>query len=329
MSAQTTTSLTPKSPPLETISLGSLPERPAISIVVPSFNQGQFIRATIDSILEQDYRPIRIHVVDGGSKDETVAVLESYGQISELDWISEPDRGVVDGVNKGFARVTGDIVGIQSSDDTYLPNAFSTCVERFLGDASLGLLYGDTIKVDAEGNELSRHVIGPYSLRNLYLCKSWIPQPSCFFRRELLEACGGWDERIPYAPDTDLWIRMAYRTNVLKIDEYLSQRRMHDAQRDTQAIKIVNHFAQMIDQSPDLAASSNDLQQAAQAGKHLMHVRYNPSGSDWASAWHRWKAGQICPEVRNTPGVLADLALPVRRVLSRVKRTVIGQSPTS
>ena len=310
----------PKQPPLEPVPLKPLPDQPLVSILVPSYNQGRFVKDTIDSILQQDYRPLKIHVVDGASTDETISVLKSYGDIPELEWISEPDKGVVDAVNKGFERLTGDICGIQSSDDMYLPRAISRIVEQFCETPSTGLIYGDTVKVDAAGSELLRTQIGPWSLENVFLLKTWIPQPSTFFRREMLDACGGWDERIPYAPDTDLWIRMAYRTDVQKLDEYLSQRRMHDAQRDNQGAKIVRDYSQMIDQSPDIAASSAGIQQAAQAGKYLMKIRYNSTHSDWANAWNRFQAGRLCPQLRNPSGILHDLCLPTRRVLSLIKQ---------
>src|SRR4029078_10041925 len=101
--------------------LPPLSERPLVSIIVPSFNQGRFIRTTIDSILEQSYRPLEAIVVDGGSNDDTVDVLKSYGDLPELRWTSEPDTGVADAVNKGFARARGEVIGIQSSDDWYAP----------------------------------------------------------------------------------------------------------------------------------------------------------------------------------------------------------------
>lgn len=312
-----------KQPPLAPTSLGQLPERPFVSILVPSYNQGQFIKDTIDSILYQDYRPLKIFVVDGASTDNTVDVLKSYGDIPELNWISEPDKGVVDAVNKGFDRLEGDICGIQSSDDVYLPGAVSRIVDEFKASAETGLIYGDTVKVDADGNELLRYRIGNWSLENVFLLKTWIPQPSAFFRMEMLQTCGGWDERIPYAPDTDLWIRMAFRTQVQKIDQYLSQRRMHDAQRDNQGAKIIASYCQMIDQSPDIAASDPELQQAARAGKYLMKIRYNTSGSDWANAWNRFQAGRHSPELKNPGGVLTDLILPARRILSAVKQRML------
>ncbi len=318
--------LLPKMPPVEAVTLQPLNDQPLVSVIVPSYNQGKFIRDTIDSILQQDYRPIQIHVIDGASTDETVEVLKSYGNIPELKWISEPDDGVVHAVNKGFAQVQGEVIAIQSSDDTYLPGAISQVVKMFQKDLQLGLVYGDTIKIDAQGNELSKNVIGQYSLENIFLFKTWIPQPSAFFRKELLEVCGGWDDKIPYAPDTDLWIRMAFRTEVKKLNVYLSQRRMHEEQRDVHAQKIVNHFTQMIDQSSDIKQADESIQKAAQAARHLIRVRYNPTGSDWYAAWHLMRAGQKDARVANRKGVFQHIMLPLYRKLSFVKQLLLHRS---
>ena len=315
--------LTPNTNP----SLKTLAERPLVSIIVPSFNQGRFIRATIDSILQQNYRPIRIHVIDGGSKDDTVEVLKSYGDIAELRWISEPDKGVVDAVNKGFRQVTGDIIGIQSSDDTYLPGAIREAVETLENNPACGLVYGDTVKIDADGREIARHALADFSLSNFFLFRTWIPQPSAFFRRQMLDVCGGWDDRVPYAADTDLWLRIMFKADVIKQDSYWSQRRIHDAQRDTQTARIARDFCQMIDQSADIASANMDVQKQAQAAKHLIQIRYNSSGSDWKSAWHLWQAGKIVPACRNWGGVLSHLMLPLRRICSKVKRTVVPTRP--
>ena len=316
--------LLPKRPPLEPVPLAQLPERPHVSIVVPSFKQGRFIRDTIESILSQDYRPLTIHVIDGGSPDDTVDVLKSFGDIPELKWVSEKDRGVVHAVNKGFAQVTGDIIAIQSSDDMYRPGALSRIVAVFQQHPEVGLIYGDTVKVNADGSDLLKTTIGPYTLENLLLMKTWIPQPSAFFRKEMLDACGGWDESIPYAPDTDLWIRMAFRTQVIKLDEFLSARRMHDEQRDTQKSKIVRDYTQMIRQSPDIAAAPLKLQHAAQVGCHLIQIRYNVSGSPWKELWHKWQARRLRPDVIPAHSLLRSTWKPFQIALSKIKRAVLG-----
>lgn len=314
----------PKVAPFAPVPLRAFPDRPLVSVIIPSFNQGRFIRATIDSILAQDYRPIEILVMDGASQDETLDVLAFFHDVPELHVVSEPDSGIVGAVNKGFARAQGDILAIQSSDDCYLPGALNRVVDEFRRAPAVGLVYGDTVKVDAEGREILRYRIGPYSLENLFLVKTWIPQPSAFFRRELLEAIGGWDEAIPYAPDTDLWIRMAFRTEVHKIDEYLSQRRMHDEQRDTQVRKIVRDYTRMIDQSPDIRQAPASVQHAAQAGKHLIRIRYNATNSDWYVAWQLLQAGWADHRCLNVSGMAKHLFyFPVRKQLSRFKRRLM------
>ena len=311
----------PKQASLERVALRPLIREPLVSVIVPSYNQGKFIRQTLESILVQNYRPIEIVVIDGASQDETLEVLRSFGNTPELNWVSEPDRGVVDAVNKGFARVRGDILAIQSSDDCYIPGAIGRVVREFRAQPDLGLIYGDTVKVDEHGTELLRARIGPYSLENLFLIKTWIPQPSAFFRRELLETLGGWDERIPYAPDTDLWIRMAFRTKVCKLDEFLSQRRVHGAQRDLQARNIVRDYARMIEQSLDIRHASTGLKRAAHAGKHLIRVRYNPYDSDWYAAWSLMRAAALYPTCLNTKEITRRLFIqPIRRCLSAVKQ---------
>lgn len=320
MNQQEVSVLLPKLLPVEEIGLQPLVSNPLVSIIVPSYNQGKFIRDTIDSILQQDYRPLEIQIIDGASTDETVEVLKSYGDIPELHWISEPDNGVVHAVNKGFAKVSGSIIAIQSSDDMYLPGAISQIVDKFQGESLAGLVYGNTIKVDVNGNELHKDAIGPYSLENMLLLKTWIPQPSAFFRKELLESCGGWDARIPYCPDTDLWLRMAFRTRVEKLDTYLSQRRMHDEQRNTQAKRIVHDYTQMLAQSVEIMQASKSIQKASLVSYHLIRVRYNPWNSDWYVAWHLMRAGQRDSRVANRQGVFRNVMLPLYRKLSIVKQ---------
>jgi len=253
---------------------------PLVSIIIPSFNQGMFIRDTIQSCLEQDYRPIEIIVMDGASTDNTVEVLKSFGDIPELKWISEPDAGVVDAVNKGLGKATGEIAAIQSSDDYYLPGAVSACVEQLVSDPERRFVFGDIIKVDAEGGELSRKVLAPYSLENVLSLKTWIPQPACFFRLEHAQAAGGWREEVPYAADTDLWLRMALSGRALKIDRFISKRRMHGEQRDVHGDRILRDYSKMINDLFDQFGADPALRDAAEEGLLRQRVRYgSPEGS--------------------------------------------------
>lgn len=309
------------------IEMQTLPINPLVTVIVPSFNQGRFIRQTLESVWRQNHRPLEVLVIDGGSTDETLDVLRSFSTLPNFNWVSEPDRGVVEAVNKGLAAARGEIVAIQSSDDCYLPGAIQRVVSEFVADSRIGLVYGNTVKVDEHGTELSRVAIGPYSLENLLLIKTWIPQPSAFFRKELADAIGRWDERIPYAPDTDYWIRMAFRTQVLKVDDFLSQRRIHREQRDVQSAKIARDYTRMIEQSQDIARGPAPLRRAAHAGKHLIRVRYNPYSSDWYAAWSLIRAACIYPPcLRLKDIVLFSCVQPLRRCASRLKRMLVNRA---
>lgn len=257
--------------------------RPLVSIIIPSFNQGRFIRKTLESIFEQDYRPLEVVVVDGASTDETVSVLKAFSHYPELKWVSEPDKGVVDAVNKGFTRATGIFAAIQSSDDFYLPGAISAAMAALQADSALGFVFGDVVKVDAEGRELDITKLAPYSLENVLAVRTWIPQPSTFFRLSLARDLGGWRDTVPYAADTDLWLRMAFRAGARKIDRLMAGRTMHEAQRDKHGDRIVRDFSRMLDELQPLWRAPTALKRAATVGRLRMKARYQPPMGYWAS----------------------------------------------
>jgi len=277
------------------VALHSLPEKPLVSIIVLSYNQGKYIRTTLDSILKQDYRPIEIIVVDGGSTDDTIKILHQYDHTPEVRWISESDRGVAQAVNKGFAHAKGEICAIQSSDDYYLPKAISRIIRHFKENPELGLIYGDIVKIDAFGNELARYKISPFSIKSFLSRETYIPQPSAFFRLELVKHLGGWDEKLPYVPDTDFWLRIVFHSRVKKINEFLGYSRAHPEQRDKHIKNIHKDYVRMLAQSKDLAVATPGLKRAAKAGLYLLGVRYNIHESDWELTKALWKAIFLYP----------------------------------
>ncbi len=264
--------------------------RPLVSIIVPSYNQGRFIRRTLESILSQDYRPIEIIVIDGASTDETVAILKEFGSAPELNWVSEKDSGVVEAVNKGFAKARGEIGAIQSSDDFYLPGAISAGVAALSADPQLAFAFGDITKVDADGHELSRTELPGYSLEGVLSLETWIPQPSTFFRMAMAKSLGGWRSSVPYAADTDLWFRMAMQAPATKIPRLMAQRSMHEGQRDGQGARIVRDYGLAIDTLPGLESASAQVRGAARAGKLLMANRYGKKPGELVRAGRLWRA---------------------------------------
>ena len=304
---------------------------PLVSIIVPSYNQGKFIRHTIESILTQNYSPLEVIVVDGASTDETVEMLSAFDGGSRVRWMSEPDRGVVDAVNKGFKLARGDLLAIQSSDDAYRPGAMAHAVAALQANPSVGLVYADVAYVDARGQEIGRSHLYRYALTSFLSKKTWIPQPTAFFRAALRREVGGWDESVPYTPDADLWLRLVARAGALKIDECWGELRCHEEQRDTCVDKIRRDWNRMIDQSDDVRQMPWYARRAAQAGKHLTACRYS-DGNDWAYTYHLWASLWYWPPlITATAGLRTRLLpgyMPMRIALSRLKQRFLRSRRT-
>lgn len=287
-------------------------ERPLVSIIVPSYKMGRFLQETLDSILHQDYRALEVIVVDGASPDETVEILERIAkEHPELRWVSEPDDGPEDALNKGLAMATGEIVGIQSADDIYYPGAISAAVEGFARHPHAGIVYGDAKAIDGAGNHVSgptRYL--PWTLKR-YLCGStFIPQSSAFFRPDLARQVGGVRKRY-FVFDIDLWLRMMFITEPVKIEGVLSAYRHHDEQRDNQAAEILGSFRRMIAESPEVQHSSIPVRLAGWSGGRMLTQHYNPTGNP------RYATGQMWLAVLAYPPSLRAVVKPARLVPNR------------
>jgi glycosyltransferase involved in cell wall biosynthesis len=190
-----------------------------ISIITPSFNQGRFIKDTIESVLRQNYSDLEHIIVDGGSTDQTLDVIRSY---NHLRWISEKDKGPANALNKGFKMATGEIITWLNADDYYNPLILQEVIENF-GNGDYGLVYGKCIFVDEFKNELFRDENINYDINillNYY--PDIIRQPSTFFRKSLLDEVGGLDESLKCVFDYDLFIRMVKKTKAYYLDKYIS-----------------------------------------------------------------------------------------------------------
>jgi glycosyltransferase involved in cell wall biosynthesis len=269
-------------------------EKPLVSIIIPSFNQGQFIRETIESCLSQDYRPLEILIIDGASKDNTLSVLQEYESVPEVRWVSEPDDGPAYAVNKGFAMAKGEIAGIQASDDAYLPGAVAKAVEEFNTSPKLGLVYAECRNVDVDGNELTCFKSAPYSLENFLSKTSLILQPATFFKMNLARELGGWNSNY-FNCDTELWLRMLFRTEAKKIDEIWAIRHMHKEQRNNLVTKIMESNRRMVLNSPDIAKASFRLRRAAKCGMYKTIAEYSSGALN--KRLNHWKAFLVFPEI--------------------------------
>jgi glycosyltransferase involved in cell wall biosynthesis len=214
-------------------------EKPLISIITPSLNQGKFIEETIKSVLSQDYPQLEYLVMDGGSADNTVDILKKYED--RIQWNSGPDRGQADAVNKGFSMARGDILGWINSDDTYLPGAVSTVVEHFLQNPEIIMVYGDAYFIDGDGNVTGKYPSEHFRLKRLAeVC--FLSQPAVFIRTEVFRKIGLLDINLQTCMDYEYWIRIAkaYPDSAIAYlkGKFLANSRSHSENKSTRLREI-------------------------------------------------------------------------------------------
>ena len=199
--------------------------QPLVSIVTPCLNSGSFIETTIRSVLSQDYPNLEYIVMDGGSTDGTLEILERYR--GRLNYVSAPDEGAADAVNRGFQRSTGPIFTWINADDEYLPGAISSVVRHFTEHPEADVIYGEAIWTDKSGAEISRYpTVSPYR-QGMFEEECGICQPATFMRRDAFAAAGQLNVRRKNGFDYDLWVRMARKHRFLAAPELLAASRMH------------------------------------------------------------------------------------------------------
>lgn len=182
-----------------------------ISIVTPSYNQGEYIEKTILSVLEQKYPNLEYIIIDGGSTDKSVEIIKKYERHLKY-WVSEPDRGQSDAINKGFKHATGDLLAWLNSDDYYMPGALHRVASMSLESPETDVFVGAGRILDENG--IVVYYRDPPSVVTTQSLYQWtfggdFMQPSCFFRRGAWEACGPLDTGLHLALDLDLWLNMA------------------------------------------------------------------------------------------------------------------------
>lgn len=256
------------------------PTLPLISVVTPSYNQGAFIRETIESVLSQDYPNIEHWVIDGGSTDNTLDILRGYADEPRLHWISERDRGQADAVNKGWSRCRGEIFGWLNSDDTYLPGALSTLGRYLQTHPEVDAAFGDALRVSADGTptEISRG--GPIDLQRM-LDQNYVAQPTVLQRRSLVEQMGPLRIDLRFALDFDYYLRATLKHRFAYLPETIATYRMHTESKTVSGgSAFMAEFATVTDQlfclpelPPELLARRRSIQSDAYLRVALLALR--------------------------------------------------------
>jgi len=253
--------------------------QPLVSVVTVVFNGAGHLGGAIDSVLAQTYPDLEYIIVDGGSTDGTIEVLRAYSHRVDY-WLSEPDGGIYDAMNKGIRASSGTLVGILNADDRYVPHAVEKAV-RILSDLKIGYCYGWMRLVDGEGRDcglakpLPRHLFGKRVLRETPL-----PHPTMFVRRSVYETLGGFDSQLTLAGDFEFIARIHAAGVVgVEIPEVLAEFRLGGSSRNPEILREMRSVALRGGLSPFLAWKDWMLARTVMAAKRVL--------PDAATGWLR------------------------------------------
>ncbi len=201
-----------------------------LSVIVPNLDGRQFLAEALESIGAQDHLGVETIIVDGGSTDGSVELIREWAEArtDRARWISEPDRGQADAINKGLAMATGDVVGWLNADDLLEPGAVATALQAFGSDPELGFVWGFCLVIDHEGRPL--YVQNPFVRQDFALLRrhrNFVPQPGSFFRRSLVEQFGPLDDSYHYMFDYEFFLRLAGSVKARFVPSVLARFRLH------------------------------------------------------------------------------------------------------
>jgi glycosyltransferase involved in cell wall biosynthesis len=205
-----------------------------VSIVTPSYNQGEFLEETIRSVLLQGYPALDYLIMDGGSTDGSVDIIRRYSEWLS-HWVSGPDGGQTQAINTGFKLAKGDVVAWLNADDTYVPGAVWQAAAAMGTRDSPVLVYGDCQQIDEVGRPLVFYKGACDGPESFLLFRACVPQPTTFFRRSLLDEVGYLDESLHYAMDCEFFLRVAARHDLRYIPRVLANYRVHSASKTSRA----------------------------------------------------------------------------------------------
>jgi glycosyltransferase involved in cell wall biosynthesis len=200
---------------------------------MPSFNSGRFLEAALESLLTQSRVPDEIVIQDGGSTDHTIDILARQGP--PVSWISEPDRGQSDALNRARRRATGDLIGWLNADDLYVPNAIETALRVAADRPATDLIIGNFDLIDEDGAPIRHFTSAPFDAKRVRRHGAYLWSGATFITRRMMDRVGDFDEGLHYCMDLDYWLRLPADLQSVHIPVVLGQLRNHPAAKSSRA----------------------------------------------------------------------------------------------
>lgn len=307
-------------------------ELPLVTIVINSYNQNAFLEKTILSVFEQDYPNMEVLLVDGGSTDGSLEIIQRYaGRFAW--WLTEKDSGQAEGINKGLKRAKGELVAWLNSDDHYLPGAIKKAVACWNQNREAVMVYGDVIAVDENDRILNRMRIGDWQLKDLMEFKI-INQPAVFMSRKALESSGYLDLDYHYLLDHQLWLKVASQGRMVHALEVWAAGRFHSAAKNVAGAANFGAEAYRMIEWMKLTQPYASIAQGkwnrVNAGAHRINARYLLDAGKPLESFGAYWDGMIAyppailPEIHRMAYSLLSMAglSSLKRVFYAIRRLV-------
>lgn len=279
-----------------------------ISVIVPSYNQAAYLGATLDSLAAQGYAALDVRVYDGGSKDGSVEVLRNHP--AGFRWISERDHGQADAINRGLRETDGEVVAYLNSDDVYYPGALHKVAAYFSAHPECCALYGDAHHLNPDGSVMEPYYTEPWGYRRLqevcYLC-----QPAVFWRRQVVEQFGLFDDQLQFAMDYDYWLRVGRRVPFHHLrGEFLAGSRLHaDTKTLSQKARVHREILNVVIRHGGSEAAV--LRWLGHLAFHEATEQADPHAQEPASR-RKWMAGFVAATLLHAARL--DIRLPAAKI---------------
>lgn len=271
---------------------------PSLTIITPSYNQAEFLEYAIRSVLAQDVPDLEYFIVDGGSTDGSVEIIQKYADHLAW-WVSESDSGQAEAINKGFARAQGEFVAWLNSDDMYAPGMLKQALAVLRAHPEVGLVFGNAVSIDEHGLPLNEATFGDWSLKDL-MAFNIIWQPAVVFRKSVLEQAGYLNPEYHYMLDHHLWLRMACHTRLKYVPHLWAFARHHTSAKNVaqpegfgrEALEVLDWMKTQ----PEMRAILERDPTPIRAGAYRFNARYLLDGGQaWPALRSYLKACSMHP----------------------------------
>lgn len=292
---------------------------PLVTIITPTYNRADYLQETIESVLKQDYPNVEYLVLDDGSKDNTVELLQKYN--GKLFWESHENMGEVRTVNKGFAMAKGKYIAVVNSDDPLLPGAISAAVETFTSNPDVLVVYPDWQYIDNEGKPFIDVQTPDYDYIEMLSTHKCMPGPGAFISKKAIELAGPRDPRVKYISDFDFWLRVGLFGPFKRLPKMLATYRVHPNSLSStdQGKRMSTEDIEMLDRlykRKDLPREARRLKRKTYSWGHY-HACQVAGSAKYTAAWHALMAILYCPAEFRGPKYLYKRHV-VRKIFNAV-----------